>query len=158
MKPCKVSSLGLGSKLSFKDKGSFFYQQQHIFFFLLLLFYKTYSNPSSAMSTEAFTQRWKLEFVATYCAFYLLIIWDLPLILSSLFFLNIYLDVAVEVFSTVAPTKRKQLDASYAMAVSRLESDVVCSWKWNLGWNSFNLQLVWMSIFTLSPNPNYYSC
>ena len=38
-----------------------------------------------------------------------------------------FLDVAVEVFSTVAPTKRKQLDASYAMAVSRLESDVVCS-------------------------------
>lgn len=49
------------------------------------------------------------------------------IIFSPSFFLNIYLDVAVEVFSTVAPTKRKQLDASYAMAVSRLESDVVCS-------------------------------
>lgn len=46
---------------------------------------------------------------------------------SPSFFLNIYLDVAVEVLSAVAPTKRKQLDASYAMAVSRLESDVVCS-------------------------------
>ena len=34
--------------------------------------------------------------------------------------------MAVEVFSAGAPTERKQLDASYAMAVSRLESDVVC--------------------------------
>ena len=110
--------------MSLKDKGSFFNQQQCFYF--LLLFYKTYSNPSSALSTEAFTQRLNLEFVATYFAFYLLIIGDLPLIFSPSF-LYVFLDVAVEVFSTVAPTKRKQLDSSYAMAVSRLESDVVCS-------------------------------